>query len=92
MPSTDVIPEDAKNLIKSLLVMNPEERLGAGPEGSSNSFVALRNHPFIKDFDFKQLHMQKAPIVCNTIKCSIMTKSHSTTDVTVKPTKAKNHT
>jgi|LauGreDrversion4_2_1035121.scaffolds.fasta_scaffold285947_2 3-phosphoinositide dependent protein kinase-1 len=53
MPPTDVIPEDARDLIKSLLVMNPEERLGAGPEGSSNSFGALRNHPFFKDFDFK---------------------------------------
>ena len=37
---------NAKDLIDKLLQLSPEFRLGAGKEGSQQSFDELKNHPF----------------------------------------------
>ena len=38
------INSTAKDLLQNLLVVNPNKRLGSGPDGSSN----IKNHPFFK--------------------------------------------
>ena len=48
MPNS--IPEDAKNLITSLLVLNPDDRLGA------IDIKDLMIHPFFKDIDFEKIN------------------------------------
>jgi 3-phosphoinositide dependent protein kinase-1 len=40
------IPEDVKDLVRRLLLLNPDERLGAGPPGSDNDYTALKGHEF----------------------------------------------
>jgi len=46
------MPEEAQNLIKNLLSLNPRNRLGSGPPGSSLDYNALKAHPFFKDIDW----------------------------------------
>ena len=41
---------------------NPNERLGAGSQGSENDYQKLKNHPFFKDIDFKGLINQNPPL------------------------------
>ena len=43
------ITKEAKDLIQQLLVVNPNERLGQGPDGSQN----IKNHPFFKGVNWK---------------------------------------
>jgi len=43
------------SLIESLLVRDPDARLGAGPPGSKTSFDELRNHPFFEGVDFANI-------------------------------------
>ena len=42
MPSVEKIPHDAQDLIKKLLVLDPCERLGSGPDDSENGIDALK--------------------------------------------------
>jgi len=49
------LPEEAANLIKSLLVKDPLLRLGSGQEGSTNDFFCLKNHAFFKGIEFDKL-------------------------------------
>lgn len=55
MPSS--ISEAAQDIIKKLLVLQPEQRLGAGEENDSemNGFEALKSHPFFDGTDWKNL-------------------------------------
>ncbi|CAI2375083.1 unnamed protein product [Moneuplotes crassus] len=49
----ETFPEAAKNLIKSLLVLKPEERLSASQ---------VRNHEFFADFDFGEFDDKNSPL------------------------------
>jgi 3-phosphoinositide dependent protein kinase-1 len=50
---TKIVPEAAKDLIESLLKLDPRERLGSGLS-EDNSFEKLKNHNFFKNFDPKK--------------------------------------
>ena len=47
---TSIVPEPAKELIESLLKIDPKERLGSGLS-EDNSFEKLKNHNFFKNFN-----------------------------------------
>ena len=55
------ISEEAKDLVRKLLVKDPEKRLGAGQPGSKNDMEHLKNHPFFGGLDFNQLQNMKVP-------------------------------
>ena len=50
------IPEEAKDLIKKILVKDPATRLGAGETGSEYDIAHLKNHPYFKGIDWENLH------------------------------------
>ncbi len=50
------IPEDAQDLIRKLIVYEPEKRLGAGVSDKSNGYDALKNHKFFEGIDFENLY------------------------------------
>jgi len=62
--------EDAKDLVDKLIVMNPEDRLGAGPIGSGNDMNTLKAHPFFKNINFAELKNQEPPIDWSNFKSS----------------------
>ena len=49
------INKDAKDLIEKLLVVDPQERLGEGPNGSEN----IKNHPYFKGVNWKNAWERK---------------------------------
>ena len=49
------IHKDAKDLIRKLLVVDPEQRLGSGPDGSDK----IKNHPFFKGIDWNLAQAKK---------------------------------
>lgn len=56
------VPEDAKNLIQSLLITDPCKRLGASPiDDEENNYKALRSHPFFSKLDFETLNKIEPP-------------------------------
>ena len=59
-PKNIEISEEAKDLIKKLLIKKQDLRLG-----SEGGFQTIRNHPFFKGFDFKALEEKKmkAPFI-----------------------------
>jgi len=65
-------PEEAGDLVKKLLVINPCDRLGAGGKSSINGFESLKKHRFFKDIDFANLHKMKPPMDFQSIKRSPM--------------------
>ena len=50
------IPEEAKDLIKKILVKDPATRLGAGETGSEYDIAHLKSHPFFKGIIWDNLH------------------------------------
>ena len=56
-------PEDfdgvAKDLTSKLIVLDPEQRLGADASGGISALV---RHPFLADVNFETLHLQQAPL------------------------------
>lgn len=46
------MPEEAVDLLKKLLVLNPRGRLGAGEPGSGNGFDSLKKHSFFKGINW----------------------------------------
>lgn len=61
-----VIPNELEpeivDLIDRLLQLNPNDRLGAGPNGSNNDYEALKSHPYFKSINFKTLDATSAPM------------------------------
>ncbi|KAI0316253.1 kinase-like domain-containing protein [Amylostereum chailletii] len=53
--------EQAKDLVRRLLVRDPLERLGAGPQGSDHDMSALRAHPFFAGVNWQTLWTNPAP-------------------------------
>ncbi|THH20791.1 hypothetical protein EW146_g648 [Bondarzewia mesenterica] len=57
----DGFDEQAKDLVRKLLVRDPLERLGAGPPGSGHDMQALRAHPFFATINWQTLWTDPAP-------------------------------
>ena len=55
----DFLPEDAKDLIRKLLVLDPKQRLGYNEFQSQ--YEPIRNHPFFKGIDWEKLPLQPIP-------------------------------
>ncbi|KAK0213027.1 kinase-like protein [Desarmillaria ectypa] len=53
--------EQGKDLVQKLLVRDPEQRLGAGTEGTDNDMKALYSHPFFASINWKTLWTDPAP-------------------------------
>ena len=49
------IPEEAKDLIKKILVKDPSKRLGAGESGTEYDISHLKSHPFFKGINWNNL-------------------------------------
>jgi len=49
------VQNDAKDLIQKLLVIDPQQRLGSGADGSEN----IKNHPFFKGIDWSLAKAKK---------------------------------
>ena len=50
-----ILTKSAKDLIQKLLILNPNERLGSGPNGSEN----VKNHPYFKGVIWKDVLQKK---------------------------------
>jgi serine/threonine protein kinase len=64
------INKDAKDLIQKLLVVDPQKRLGYGPDGTQN----IKNHPFFKGINWEDAKKKK-------IKPPFIPKLKSDTDL-----------
>jgi protein-serine/threonine kinase len=49
------IDNNAKDLMQKLLILDPNERLGSGPEGGEK----IKNHPFFKGINWKNVQDRK---------------------------------
>lgn len=83
------IPQDAHDLIQSLLESNPAKRLGAGAIGSENDISHLMNHPFFKGINFSKLPNLSVPGAgnfrnLNNTRCSQIDESLSRATITSK--------
>jgi len=56
-------PDDAADLIKNLLQIDPTERLGSGSKGSINDFSALKEHNFFKGVIFDNINDKSPPFM-----------------------------
>lgn len=52
------MPRDSLNLIEQLLVRDPEQRLGSGPEDA----LEIMLHPFFKSINWDDLHSKRTPV------------------------------
>jgi len=74
----DEIPDVAKDLIKKLLVEDPNHRIGAdSPEGGG--YEALKSHPFFEGIEWKDIHLQTPPELKPNPKVNFV-KSNSSLD------------
>ena len=55
------IPEDAKDIIKQLLIKDPFLRLGGGNLGSKYDINSLKKHPFFNNINFDNLINENPP-------------------------------
>ena len=59
---SDKFNEEAKDLINSLLIADPNKRLGSGSKGEENDFKALKYHPFFTGLDFEEINKIDPPL------------------------------
>ncbi|EIW62607.1 kinase-like protein [Trametes versicolor FP-101664 SS1] len=59
----DGFDEQAQDLVKKLLVRDPDQRLGAGAPGSAFDIQALRDHPFFASINWRTLWTVDAPLL-----------------------------
>lgn len=52
----ETVSEEGADLIKKLLVLNPNQRIGV------NNIDDIKMHKFFDGIDFGTLHLQKAPV------------------------------
>ena len=55
-PPNQNISEQAKDLIKKILIKEPNQRLGAGEKGTKFDIENLKAHPYFKGIDWENLH------------------------------------
>ncbi|KAI0743885.1 kinase-like protein [Daedaleopsis nitida] len=55
--------EQAQDLVRKLLVRDPDQRLGAGASGTSYDMKALRTHPFFAPINWRTLWTEPAPLL-----------------------------
>ena len=80
----------AQDFIKSLLVFNPEKRLGYGKDGITN----IQNHPFFKGIDWKKAYNKQikplfVPVLNNKLDLKYFDKSFTDEKVTEEDLKKK---
>ena len=77
----DSIPKDAKDLIKALLVKDPNKRLGSGIDEEDNNFISLKSHSFFNGLDFDTVNTYDAPykneFKSKIIKCNSSLSKHN---------------
>jgi hypothetical protein len=50
-----------RNLVESLLRLDPEERLGSGDVTRHGAYLSIKRHPFFAGLDFETLHQSTPP-------------------------------
>ena len=68
------VPNDAKDLIKKLLITDNNLRLGAGSFGSEFDINNLKKHPFFNDINFENLINESPPFI-NEFNLSYLNKN-----------------
>jgi len=56
-----LIPDDAKDIIKKLLIKDPFLRLGGGSNGSEYDINSLKKHPFFNNINFDNIINENPP-------------------------------
>jgi len=56
------INNEAKDLIKKLLIIDPEDRLGAS-DAKDQLYKSIRNHEFFASIDFDNIYTQTSPLL-----------------------------
>lgn len=62
MPEGPHVTSEVKDLIRRLLVLNQDSRLGA------QNFEELMRHPYFKDQDFTSLYLRQPPLPARVLK------------------------
>jgi 3-phosphoinositide dependent protein kinase-1 len=65
------------DLIDKLMLLNPEQRLGAGQSGCTNDYEHLKSHPFFKTINYKRLQMTAPPIPSERFQSAFKTNATS---------------
>ena len=60
-PDNSIIPDNAKDLIMKILVVDPKKRLGGGDPGTSYDIKSLKKHPFFKKVKWDKLQNNSPP-------------------------------
>ncbi len=55
-----------RNLVESLLRLDPEERLGSGDVTRHGAYLSIKRHPFFAGLDFETLHQTPPPFTLET--------------------------
>ena len=82
-PQNVAISENAKDLIKKILVKDPSKRLGAGEPNTDLDLEHLKKHPFFKGIKWKNIINQNVPnskiFKCKSNKKIIKRNNHDMT-------------